>query len=70
MSSENSDALIAQAAISPPSNVGTFSSPKSNIGWALRSSITTNAASRITERRSEPSTVVEPQPSGWERISP
>ena len=64
------EADIAQAAISPPLKVGTRSSLRSSIGARVRSSTMTNAISSTAAARSDPTTVVEPQPSGWLRINP
>ena len=70
MSSENSDAEMPNADVRPPTNVGTFTSDRSNIGSRCTRSATTNAASSAAATTSEPITVVEPQPSSLLRISP
>ena len=61
---------MAKAAISPPTKVGFLKRLRSNIGSRWSASAATNATSRTVATTSEPTTVVDPQPSSLERISP
>src|SRR6201996_3921960 len=65
-----SDPFIANAAIEPPTNVGTRSKDRSNIGWATRPSTTRKAASKATPAARQTITPVSDQEVSPARISP
>src|ERR671930_2441871 len=64
------DADTPNAATRPPTNAGTRNRLRSSIGVRWRRSITTNAASRTAAAAKHATTVVAPQPSDVERMSP
>ena len=66
----NSEAEIANAAISPPTKVGLRNSVRSNIGSRCSASATTKATSSSAATASEKTTLLGAQPSSLERIRP
>jgi len=69
VSSENTEAEIPNAAISPPVKVGTRNSDRSSIGRCWAASMNTKAASSAPAALRLATTFAEPQPSPAE-ISP
>src|ERR1022692_4421310 len=65
-----SEAEMPNAASRPPTNVGTFSSDRSNIGLGVRYSMTANIPSRTPPAINDPTTCADPQPTSVLRISP
>src|ERR1017187_10494751 len=61
---------MPNAASKPPTNVGTFSSDRSNIGLGVRYSITPKSPSRTPPAINDPATCADPQPTSVLRISP
>jgi hypothetical protein len=66
----NSDAEIANAAISPPTNVGLRNSVRSNIGSLLQRLGDDERDQQDDRGDQRADDVPEPQPSSLERISP